>query len=198
MSVSCSSSRSKQRRVTWAPSYCLYCCLVFMKSDQLAVLFGRIHNKFVIISARGYVVTFRAPLQTTNLLWMSTILISNSISKIPCCDCSIPWATCKQATGPVQTANSSAMTIEIVDLFSFANIKYFNLSHAISDCKFVLITEGNRTDVIADLAGLVEFSNLGGATRPYIEGWIKCDSNLVVIRPIKEVEIEIILEVGGI
>lgn len=48
------------------------------------------------------------------------------------------------------------MTFEAVKFFLFGDIKNFDLSVAVAECDLIIITEGNRANVIVDLAGLID------------------------------------------
>ena len=85
------------------------------------------------------------------------------------------------------------MALEIVDFLLFIDIVYFYLSIAISKGNFVVITEGDWTDVVIHLGCLIDPCDIGRAAWPYVERGIKSNSYLIIIRPGKQVEIEIVL-----
>lgn len=53
------------------------------------------------------------------------------------------------------------MALKVSNLLAFGNIEHFDLSITISNCNSILITEGDRTDIVIDLAGLIKTSDLG-------------------------------------
>jgi hypothetical protein len=55
------------------------------------------------------------------------------------------------------------MSLKIAQFLLFKDIKYFDLSVAISNCNFILITERNRTNVVVELASFIKPGNISGA-----------------------------------
>lgn len=88
------------------------------------------------------------------------------------------------------------MSLEIAHFLTLSNIKYFDLPITISDGNFILIAERDWTDIVIDLAGFIEPGDLGWASRPKIKWGIKSNSDLIFIRPVQQIKVEVILQIG--
>lgn len=53
--------------------------------------------------------------------------------------------------------------------FFLGDIEDFDLSVAVPHCNPILVAEGNRTDIIIDLTGLIKSGDFGGTARPEVE-----------------------------
>lgn len=129
---------------------------------------------------------------------MSFVLCDKSISQIPSSNGAISWSTGKEASSPGKTTNSSSMTIKLCNFFPFDNIKNFDFAKCISNRNFVILAKSNRTKVIINLACFIKLCHFWRATRPYVKWWIKCNCYLVVIWPIKQIQVKIILKVRSL
>ena len=90
------------------------------------------------------------------------------------------------------------MTLKAVDFFPLGDVEKSNLALGIAHCYFVCITEGDWTDVVVDLWGLVETGDFWGAAWPEVDRGVQGNGDLVAIGPVEEVEVEVVLEVGGL
>jgi hypothetical protein len=90
------------------------------------------------------------------------------------------------------------VALEAVDFLLFCDVENSDLALGVADCDFVVVAEGEGADVVVELGGLVESGDFGGAAGPEVKGGVECDCDLVAIGPIEQVEVEIVLEVGGV
>ena len=97
---------------------------------------------------------------------MSPVSIDDPRSWVPGGNEAISRATCKEPTGPVETANSPVVALEVVDILLFIDVIYLDLSVAVPEGNFVIVAEGDGADVVVDLVGLVDAADVGGAARP--------------------------------
>ena len=154
-----------------------------MKLGELTSSFVGIHHQFVVISSWSYVIPLWAPLQPADLLGMGLVSIDQPWSQIPRGYSSISRTTCQQSISPIQTSNPSIMPLETCYSFFLGDIEHLDLSIAVPNCYPILIAEGNRTDIIIDLTGLIKSGDFRGAARPKVEWGIQSDCDLVVIGP---------------
>lgn len=168
-----------------------------MKLDHFSCFFGWVNGQFVVISSRGNVVSFRTPLQSTDFLVVSFVVVDKPITDVPSGDSAIPRATCKKAWVPGETADSAWMPIKLCD-FGFLNqVEDFDLSKSVANGQFVLVTERYWAQVVIHLAGLIDLVLLWRTSRPHISCRVQSHCYLVVVGPVQQVQVEIILEVGG-
>ena len=119
-----------------------------MKLNKLLFLLMIIDNKFIIIPTGSNIRAIRTPPEPTNLLPMRLILINNPRPQIPTRNRSIPTATRQKPTIPIQTSNSPPMSLEVIIFLHLYDIEHFDLTQTISYCQFVVVAEGDGTDVV--------------------------------------------------
>lgn len=91
---------------------------------------------------------------------MGFILSNQPISQIPSGNRPISRPTGQQARRPGKTANPAGVPFELGNFLPLDNIEDLDLPECISNGNLVILTKGNRTQVVIDLRGLVEFAHL--------------------------------------
>lgn len=90
------------------------------------------------------------------------------------------------------------MSLKVGYLLSLGDIEHLDLSTAIPNSDPVIITEGNRTDIVVDLRCLIESGDFRRTARPEIEGGVQGHGNLIFIRPVQQIQVEVVLQIGRI
>ncbi len=98
---------------------------------------------------------------------------------------------------PVKTTNSSKMTIKALDLFSLNDVNQANFSKGISNRKGVIVAKRNWTNLITKMC-FVNFYSLSSMMVPKVYGVLEGNWDVVILRPIYEVEVKVILKIGGL
>lgn len=150
---------------------------------------GGVDNEFVVIPSGSNIGPIITPLEPTNLLPMRLVILHQiGLPTIPDQHCAIPSPTRQHRPIriPIQAAHSASVPTQRLNFLLFGYVKKFDLADCIAKRYVIWIVsgEGNGTDVVGDVGGLVELHDLGGAAGPEVYGRLEAGDNVVVQRPI--------------
>ena len=166
---------------------------------------GRIPDvEDIVVSSGSQLGTVRGPLQTDDLLGMSVLPAGEEGVLLPNVTVNNGVVTTSGSEGvlvPSQSANTVGVVVEAPQLLALVDVPKLDARRAVggsnSDVGGRERDPGHRGHHLAFL-NFHQLLDLAGGRVPQVHALVKRDSEDVVLRPVEEVEVVIVLQLGGI
>ena len=164
---------------------------------------GRVNKKFIVISSRGKVLHIGRPLETTDLLSVTGILLSIVTITIAASEIIeqnrvVSRASYEVVASQTDSPYSLYVSIEGPNKGLLLYVSYLSVSihgsngHSLREQ--VKSQRRRNVKVFID----VQFLNLAGLEGPKVNTISQRDSQIVISGPVKDIHIKVVLEIGSI
>ncbi len=114
-------------------------------------------------------------------------------SQIPYIDIAVFWPWGQDIFAPIQTSNPPYMLIPARNFPFFYWIHNFDLPKGIAHSQQAISTKTHWTYILA--AALIDFFSVCGVMGPDVQFRFQSHSDVIVLRPVQEIKVEVVLKI---
>lgn len=190
-------ARCQQSMLVGRPRNRLDCSLVLTEScKRLITTLCAPDKELVVVATRRELLIIVRPLQTTDFLTMSKqsgleVAVS---SQVPVEDAFISASSTQKVGVPGDCADAAVMTMECLDDLALVRVPDLQLPKVSSDCKQVSLLGPLDACHGVSRTNVVEFRHLAACRRPQVNAGSESDCELVLRRPVDEIQVKVILQ----